>query len=586
MAGLIPDTFLDALLARTDVVEVIGARLTLKKAGSNYQALCPFHTEKSPSFTVSPDKQFYHCFGCGAHGTAIRFIMEYDRLPFPEAVEVLARQAGMEIPREAQQHTDPGTTALYELLGKASQFFAQCLRQHPQRQRAVDYLKNRGLSGEIAARFGIGFAPAGWDNLLRKLKDEKHLLQAGMAIQKDGGGVYDRFRDRIMFPIRDRRGRTIGFGGRVLDGGEPKYLNSPETPVFHKGRELYGLHECLQADRKPREILVVEGYMDVVALAQHGLNNAVATLGTATTTQQVDRLFQTVRDVVFCFDGDRAGKQAAWRALENVLPAMRDDRQARFLFLPDGEDPDSLIRTRGAEGFNTLLAEASPLSDFLFRELSSEADMRSIDGRARATERAAPLLNKVPPGVYRDLLIEELARQCGVKNSHIEAAMAGRAPPEQARQAPRHSPAGAAQAPRGKTHRTTVRLVVALLLQRPALATLAGEPGRLMPLQEQPGMSLLIQLLEICQRDPNIHTSALLERFSGTEHESAVWKLAAWDHHVPASGTEEEFLDSIKKLETLLAQERLQYLQQRLEAGDMTAEERHEWLKLLRARNS
>lgn len=580
MAGLIPQPFIDTLLNRTDIVEVIGARLSLKKAGSNYQALCPFHTEKTPSFTVSADKQFYHCFGCGAHGHAIRFLMEYDRLGFPEAVEALARQASMEIPREAQVQADPGTTALYELAGKASQQFAQWLRQHPQKQRAVDYLRHRGLSGEIAARFGIGYAPPGWDNLLRELSDEERMVTAGLAIRRDGGGVYDRFRDRVMFPIRDRRGRTIGFGGRVLDDSEPKYLNSPETPIFHKGRELYGLYECLQTDRHPREILVVEGYMDVVALAQHGILNAVATLGTATTTQQVDRLFQTCKDVVFCFDGDRAGRQAAWRALENVLPAMRDDRQARFLFLPEGDDPDSLVRTQGADGFRTLQLDATPLSEVLFRELAADTELRGVDGRARVTERAAPMLNRVPPGVFRDLLTEELAKRIRVERSHLEAAMAGRA-------APAEQPASRPQRP-ARTRiqrRTPVRVAVALLLQRPALATLAGDPARLAAL-ESPGVPLLVQLLEILREDPHLKASALLERFNGTEYESAVWKLVAWEHLVPENGVEEEFLDSIRKLEAELADQRLQVLHSRLEAGDMTAEERKEWLTLLRAKRS
>ncbi|MEX0732373.1 MAG: DNA primase [Aquisalimonadaceae bacterium] len=580
MAGLIPEPFIDALLNRTDIVEVIGARLTLKKAGSNYQALCPFHTEKTPSFTVSPGKQFYHCFGCGAHGHAIRFVMEYDRLGFPEAVEALARHAGMEIPREAQSQTDPGTAELYELLGKAAQQYGHWLRQHPDKRRAVDYLRRRGLSGEIAAHYGIGYAPAGWDNLLRKLGDEEQMVTAGLAIRNDKGRIYDRFRDRVMFPIRDRRGRTIGFGGRVLDDGEPKYLNSPETPVYHKGRELYGLYECLQVSRRPDEILVVEGYMDVVALAQHGFANAVATLGTATTTQQVDRLFQTSRDVVFCFDGDRAGRQAAWRALENVLPAMRDDRQARFLFLPEGEDPDTLVRQQGADGFRALLKDATPLSEFLFRELATDTNLGSVDGRARVIERAAPMLNRVPPGVFRDLLAEELAKRSGVSHGHLEAAMAGRETPTEPPL--RNNPKRAADA---RQRRTPVRIAVALLLQRPALATLVGDPARLAPL-EMPGISLLVQLLEILHDDPHLKASALLERFSGTEHESAVWKVAAWDHMVPENGVEEEFLDSIRKLESAVADQRLQYLHHRLEAGDMSAEEHQEWLRLLRARGS
>ncbi|MFO7857698.1 MAG: DNA primase, partial [Ectothiorhodospiraceae bacterium] len=411
MAGRIPDAFIDELLARADIVELIGSRLQLRKAGANYQALCPFHSEKTPSFSVSPSKQFYHCFGCGAHGTAIRFLMEYDRLSFPEAVEHLARQVGMDVPREAQPRSDPQAAGLYPLLEKAEAAFRGWLRGHPERERAVAYLRRRGLSGTIAARYGIGFAPPGWDNLLRELGNAEELVRAGLAIQRDSGGTYDRFRDRIIFPIRDRRGRPVGFGGRVLDDGEPKYLNSPETPVFHKGRELYGLHECLQQQRYPDPILVVEGYMDVVALAQQGLPNAVATLGTATTTDQVERLFRTTRNVVFCFDGDTAGQQAAWRALENTLPALRDDRQARFLFLPEGEDPDSLVRAQGAEAFLGRVTEAEPLSGFLFRELERDAELHTPDGRARLVERAAPVIARCPAGVFRDMLVDELARR-------------------------------------------------------------------------------------------------------------------------------------------------------------------------------
>ena len=581
MAGHIPEPFIDDLMNRTDIVEVVGARLQLKKSGSNHHALCPFHTEKTPSFTVSADKQFYHCFGCGAHGTAIRFLMEYERLSFREAVEQLARQAGMELPKEARQHVDPGSRVLYELLDRASAQYGRWLRQHDERQRAVDYLRGRGLSGEIAARYGVGYAPPGWDNLLREFGQDGELVRAGLAIRKDSGSIYDRFRDRVMFPIRDRRGRTVGFGGRVLDDGEPKYLNSPETPVFHKGRELYGLYECLQVDRKPAEILVVEGYMDVVALAQHGFPNAVATLGTATTTQQVDRLFQTCRDVVFCFDGDRAGRQAAWRALESALPAMRDDRQARFLFLPEGEDPDSLVRELGSDGFGKVLGDALPLSELLFRELSADADLRTVDGRARFTERVAPLLARIPPGVLRDMLAEELARRAGVQREHVETAIAGRHQVPIDASPPLATRPGAGVGQR----RNSVRVAVALLLQRPSLAALVDDSRQLRQL-ELPGVDLLAQLLEILGRNPHLSTGALLERFHGSEHETALWKLASWEHLVPESGMENEFLDCIRKLETLIAEQRLQYLHHRLEAGELTAEEHREWLTLLQARHS
>ncbi len=359
MAGLIPQSFIDDLMNRIDIVEVIDGRVPLKKTGREYTACCPFHNEKTPSFTVSPTKQFYHCFGCGAHGTAIGFLMEYEHLSFPESVEELARLAGVPMEYEGPSPNEPvrrkKDESLYDLLAKVDQYYRQQLRQHPQSRRAVDYLKQRGVSGEIAAEFGLGFAPPGWDNLERQLGQSaevrEKLVSTGMLIKKDSGGSYDRFRDRIMFPIRDRRGRTIAFGGRILPdnqekGDKPpaKYLNSPETPLFHKGQELYGLYEARQALRDITRLMVVEGYMDVVALAQYGIRYAVATLGTATTEEHLHKLFRLTPEIVFCFDGDRAGREAAWRALNNALPVMREGRQIRFMFLPDGEDPDSYVR--------------------------------------------------------------------------------------------------------------------------------------------------------------------------------------------------------------------------------------------------
>ncbi len=577
MAGLIPQPFIDELIARSDIVDVIGSRLDLKKAGANYQALCPFHSEKTPSFTVSPSKQFYHCFGCGANGTALRFLMEYDRLEFPEAVEVLARQLGMEIPREARPREAHDSGDLYDALAEADKLYRNWLRRHPQRQRAIDYLRGRGLSGEIAADYGIGFAPPGWDNLLKSLEHlAGPLHKSGMLISRDNGGQYDRFRDRIMFPIRDRRGRVIAFGGRVLDNGEPKYLNSPETPVFHKGRELYGLHECLQAQRKPADILVVEGYMDVVALAQHGFRNAVATLGTATSTQHVERLFQTTTDVVFCFDGDRAGRQAAWRALESALPAMRDRRQARFLFLPDGEDPDTLVR-HSRDAFVELLGDALPLSEFLFRELAGESDLKSMDGRARIAETAAPLIARIPPGVFRDLMIDELSSLAKVDRAHVEAVMAGDKPTTPAEKAP-------ARPARVKTQRRTlIRVAVALLLERPTLAE-SALPPELVAQLSLPGADLLAEIIEILQQEPHLSSGALLERFRDSPHEAALWKLATWDHMTPSDGVEAEFVGAMEHLETLLARQRLQYLQGQLEKGNLTPEEHQEWLALLKAK--
>jgi DNA primase len=373
MAGRIPRQFIDELMLRSDIVEVIDARVPLKKAGKDYKACCPFHQEKTPSFTVSADKQFYHCFGCGQHGTVIGFLMEYDRMSFPEAVEELARRAGMEIPKEAGTFEPEPSGDLLELLREASRFYRAQLREHPP---AIEYLKQRGITGEVARDFELGYAPESWDSLVRALGKDNNareaMVRAGLAVKKDGGGYYDRFRARVMFPIYDHRGRIVGFGGRIIDKGEPKYLNSPETPLFHKGRELYGLFRARDAIRRSGRVMVVEGYMDVVAVAQSGIDYVVATLGTATTRDHLERLFRHASEVVFCFDGDRAGREAAWRALETTLDVLRDGWQASFLFLPDGEDPDTLVRKEGREAFEARLGKATALADFMFQGLSAK----------------------------------------------------------------------------------------------------------------------------------------------------------------------------------------------------------------------
>lgn len=418
----IPQSFIDDLLNRVDIVEVVDHRVKLKKAGKNYSACCPFHEEKTPSFTVSPDKQFYYCFGCGANGNAVGFIMEYERQGFVDAVENLARLAGLQVPKETTERDIKQAKkqrGLYDILGLASTYYQKQLKEHTTRERAVNYLKNRGLSGAIARDFGMGYAPPGWDNLLTKLgtnEEDRHLLvESGLVIRKeDEGKTYDRFRHRIMFPIKDTRGRVIGFGGRVLGDDKPKYLNSPETPVFSKGRELYGLYEARQSNRKLERLLVVEGYMDVIALAQYGLRNAVATLGTACGEDHLKLAFRYVNEVVFCFDGDAAGRNAAKRALTNSLPAMEDGRQIRFLFLPEGQDPDSLVRQIGADRFMSQVENAVPLEEFLFDAVAEGIDVNSMEGRARFGKLAAPLLNTLPNGIYRELMFGNLAKRTGL----------------------------------------------------------------------------------------------------------------------------------------------------------------------------
>ena len=433
MAGQIPQRFIDDLLARVDVVEVVGERVKLKKAGRNHSGLCPFHQEKSPSFTVSADKQFYHCFGCGAHGNALRFLMEYDKLRFPEAVEQLASRLGMEVPREGAD--DPRAQAREKkrkegvnLLEMSASYFRERLKM-PEGQVAREYLEQRGVSDEIRELFGIGYAPAQWEALKRHLGgqgvDESVQIEYGLLVHhEDSGRSYDRFRDRVVFPIRDIRGRTLGFGGRVMGDAKPKYLNSPETPVFHKGRELYGLYEARQTSPKLERLLIVEGYMDVVALAQYGIHNAVATLGTATTADHLRRLFRLVSEVVFCFDGDKAGRQAAARALETVLPEMIDGRQARFLFLPEGEDPDSLVRREGASAFEDRVVCASPLSEFLFEHAAQGRDLAQLESRERYASQVLSAIEKMPQGVLKSLMLTELSRRTGVEQSRFEALLA------------------------------------------------------------------------------------------------------------------------------------------------------------------
>ncbi|PPV41781.1 DNA primase [Ectopseudomonas oleovorans] len=448
MAGLIPQSFIDDLLNRTDIVDVVSSRIQLKKTGKNYSACCPFHKEKTPSFTVSPDKQFYYCFGCGAGGNALGFVMDHDQLEFPQAIEELAKRAGMDVPREesgrGHKPRQPVDSPLYPLLNAAAEHYRQALKSHPQRKYAVDYLKGRGLTGEIARDFGIGFAPPGWDNLLKHLGadalQQKVMIDAGLLIENaENGRRYDRFRDRIMFPIRDSRGRVIAFGGRVLGDDKPKYLNSPETPVFHKGQELYGLYEARKHNRDLDEIMVVEGYMDVIALAQQGLRNAVATLGTATSEEHLKRLFRIVPSVLFCFDGDAAGRNAAWRALESTLPSLQDGRRARFLFLPDGEDPDTLVRAEGTDAFRARINQhAQPLADYFFQQLCEEADPRSLEGKAHLVTLAAPLIDKIPGNNLRALMRQRLSEITGLSSEALS----------QVASAPRsHAPSTTSQAP-------------------------------------------------------------------------------------------------------------------------------------------
>ena len=504
MAGRIPKTFIDELIARADIVEVVGARVTLKRAGSNYKGLCPFHGEKTPSFTVSPSKGFYHCFGCSAHGTAIGFLMAYDNLEFPEAVEALAEMMGLTVPREstgAPERKDEHDE-LYAVLREADQIYRAALRTS---ETAIAYLKKRGIDGRTAGRFGIGYAPSGWDTVLRSLGTSEarieKLLKAGLVVANDAGRRYDRFRDRIMFPIRNApRGQIIGFGGRVLDSGEPKYLNSPETPIFRKGHELYGLYEARQNPGRPKEILVVEGYLDVASLVQHGVDNVVATLGTATTTENLRRLTRLTNRILFCFDGDRAGRAAAWRALETALPYGGGTLELKFLLLPEGDDPDSFVRSKGPDAFQALAEQAAPLSDFLVKELTTRVDLQSVDGRSRFQAIAKPLLRRLPDGTYRAAVMHALGESMHLAPALLDSMMSD---DQQASHAPR-APTAALK------RKSKVQKVINLALHFPRAAARTADTPWLGVLN-QPGADLLRRVFAAAAGTAMPNTAQVLE---------------------------------------------------------------------------
>ncbi len=534
MGGLIPESFIEELLGRLDIVEVIERHVPLKRAGREYQACCPFHDEKTPSFTVSPQKQFYHCFGCGAHGSVIGFLMNYEGLEFVDAVEDLARHAGLTVPREASSKAQP-SAGLYEVMELAASFYQDQLKSS---QEAIDYLKQRGLSGEIAKEFGVGFAPGGWDNLMKCLGgDEKKLslLNRAGLLSEGKSGTYDKFRHRIMFPIHDRRGRVIGFGGRALDDDGPKYLNSPETELFHKGRELYGLYLARKSQAKLDQIIVVEGYMDVAALAQFGFRNCVATLGTATTGDQAELLFRAASQVVYCFDGDKAGRKAAWRALEATLPRLREGRQAKFLFLPDGEDPDTMVRSQGAETFAALLDAAQPLSEFFFDHFTAAVDMASIDGRAKLVEMARPQVDTIPPGVFHDMMFSRL-------EALAQHRLLGARGP---------APGGRGKAPIGRKpaqQRTPMRLALAHLVQNPSLAALAGDMNRFSGCA-LPGIEIYRELVDFCTQHPNMTTAQLLEFWHEHPARSHLITLATWQFPGEEKLLAQEFQDAVTGVE-------------------------------------
>ncbi|HRP97352.1 MAG TPA: DNA primase [Rhodocyclaceae bacterium] len=588
---MIPQSFIQDLLARADIVDVIERHLTLKKGGANYFACCPFHGEKTPSFSVSPTKQFYHCFGCGVHGNAISFLMEYSGLPFVDAVRELARQVGVTVPEEAGAHRPAAVAsehdALVEAMTTAARHYREQLRKAP---AAIDYLKRRGVTGEIAARFGIGYAADDWHGLRDVFADyqAKALLTAGLVIENDAGRRYDRFRNRIMFPIQDRRGRIIAFGGRVLDGGEPKYLNSPETPLFEKGRELYGLPQARDAIREHRDVLVVEGYMDVVALAQHGIGNAVATLGTATTAHHVGTLLRHAERIVFCFDGDAAGRKAAWRALESSLEALRDDVTLAFLFLPEGHDPDSFVRAEGAAALREAASAATPLAGFLMRELANARALDTAEGRAHLVHDARPLVTRIGAPLLRLQLVKSIAEASGLTQAEVESAFGLERSDRQhghsgAAPRPRPPNAAAARPQRRVRPAAPVATLLRLALQHPAW--IARLPVDLVPASNAEGAALvaLIDAMSIGELDPRGGLAALVERFRDTPHAPTLAAVAGElvNADYDESVIEQVFEDTVRKLQVDAINEEILTLTRQEREQGLSALERQRLAALL-----
>ncbi len=573
VSGRIPREFIDDLLVRVDIVDLIDSHVPLKKAGSSFVARCPFHTEKSPSFSVNRGKQFYHCFGCGAGGNAISFLMAFAHLDFVEAIEDIAGFIGIDVPREAieyrQQKQD--YSAIYAILEQAAVFYVEQLRNNPEGKAAVDYLKQRGLSGDVAREFSLGYAPDRWDALASKF-DNKLLLEAGMLVSKESGRAYDRFRGRLVFPIRDKRKRIIGFGARVLDDSLPKYLNSPETSVFSKGRELYGLSELLEKNAKPKRILIVEGYMDVLALAQFGISYSVAALGTATSKIHLDLLFRFTSEVIFCFDGDSAGQKAARKAVQEAFPSLKDGRQVRIILLTEGHDPDSLVREQGVEGFEAKIESAQALSDYFFDYLSKDIDLNTVEGRSVLMSKAKPYIEKIPAGFFREMMFARLS----------EESLSG----EDVLQKPtilnkRFALRQSAGKPLQKAKASPVRVVVAHLLQNPGLIDVFE--ARELDLSEMdfPGLNVLKEVLLAIEQIKPSNSAVLMEYFRGTVSEKVINTLINWDFYILSQGVEAEFLGAVDQMMQQVDQDELEGLLNKEREGGLSVDERKLLGKLL-----
>ncbi len=580
MAGRIPKSFIDDVVERTDIVDLIDAKVPLKKAGKNYQACCPFHNEKSPSFSVSPEKQFYHCFGCGAHGNAISFLMEYEQLEFVEAIEELARLHSLEVPREDSKGKSQKFESVsreqklsdYDLLETAAKFFQHQLKHDENSSKVIEYLKSRNLSGQTCQQYGIGYAPDSWDKALKTLaktpEQKQQLADLKVLTQNDSGRVYDFFRNRVMFPIRDKRGRVVGFGGRVIDDSLPKYLNSPETRVFHKGHELYGFYQAKNANAKLEQVLIVEGYMDVVSLAQQGISYAVAALGTATTPEHMSLLFRNTKKVICCYDGDRAGRDAAWRALENALPHLKDGIDLRFAFLPDGEDPDTMVQKEGKEAFEQRMAAATPLLTYFFEHFLADLDITTDAGKSALQASAKPLIEQVPSDYYQEALKAKLAQLLGKQIDNLAG----------------FSKSSVAQVQRQQTELqiTPMRRAIALLLQNPPLAKAIPFIPALAQ-AELPGFKQLIDIQEAIINEPELKSHVLLERFRDRKEYSLLAKLFSWEHHIEVDNQQQEFVDTFKVLQDSYLAKRLELLEikDKTQPEMLSKEEKAEYMALI-----
>ena len=577
MSGRIPREFIDELLVRVDIVDLIDSHVPLKKTGNNFVARCPFHVEKTPSFSVNRKKQFFHCFGCEASGNAISFLMDFSHLDFIEAVEDLAGFVGVEVPRvsteyqPAQKKED--LNSLYLLMEQVAVFYAEQLRTSDAGKKAVEYLKNRGVSGDCANSFMIGYAPDEWKALETRF-NPKLLLEAGLLVSNEEGRAYDRFRGRIMFPIRDKRARIVGFGGRVLDDSLPKYLNSPETPLFHKGKEVYGLYELLEKNAKPQRILIVEGYMDVIALAQCGINYAVAALGTAASQAHLDLLFRFSSELVFCFDGDKAGRAAAWRAMEPAFSSLKDGRQIRVMLLPQQHDPDSLVREEGVDGFIDRVQASETLSEFFFGHFSNELNLSEMEGRAQLVIKAKPYLEKLPDSVFKEMMFDRLKELSGLGRLDILDNTATLASKQNVKQVGKRS--------QDNSRLSSARMAVALLVQNPRLAELLDQRELDWSELGFPGVALFKSILSMIADNNSANTAVLVECYRGAAEEKSIKALALLDLPVPDAGIEAEFFDA---LDRLIIQDQEAVLARLLNKGKLDAEEKDLLRKTLAAKS-